>query len=244
MKPAILKTAICILLPILALSCAGPSQPVQQESENGVDNITPAVSPPIVNPGDGSTPEDACSALLISADYDRAIEEAGAALETDPEDTALRERLADAYIARAWYYKAKRLNPYTLSDLGKAVEVAPEYYRAHYELGRFHNNQWQFSIGLLYLNKALSLKPGFAPAYSERGYSNYKKQDYETALAEVNKAIALDAEDGQFYYVRSLVYRAMGKKELAISDLETVLRLSKDNALTDKAGADLQALKK
>jgi len=163
-------------------------------------------------------------------------------VEDNPGDLILREKLADAFIARAWYYKVKRLNPYTLSDLSKAVEVAPKYYRAYYELGRFHNNQWQFSIGLLDINKALSLKPDFAPAYNERGYSNYKNREYEEALADINKAIGLDAADGQFYYMRSLVYRGMGKNDLAAGDLETVLRLSKDNALTDKAGADLQAL--
>lgn len=231
-----------VLLPVLALSCAGPSRPLQ---DTGYDNLTTTASgQPAPDVNDNSTAGNPVSVLLVAEEYDRAIEEAGVALWVNTENITLREKLADAYIARAWYYKVKRLNPNTLNDLSKAVEVAPEYYRAHYELGRFHNNQWQFSVGRLDLDKALSLKPDFAPAYSERSYSNYKKQKYEAALDDVNKAIELDAADGQFYYMRSLINRGMGRNDLAMGDLETVLRLSKDKALTDKAGADLQALKK
>jgi len=244
MKPALSKFSLCISLLLgMALSCAGPSLPVQHEAIAGFDNQTaPAIVPPALIASDNSSSGNPYSAMLAADDYDRVIGDANAAVEDNPGDLILREKLADAFIARAWYYKVKRLNPYTLSDLSKAVEVAPKYYRAYYELGRFHNNQWQFSIGLLDINKALSLKPDFAPAYNERGYSNYKNREYEEALADINKAIGLDAADGQFYYMRSLVYRGMGKNDLAAGDLETVLRLSKDNALTDKAGADLQAL--
>jgi len=244
MRSALLKYSLLIaLLPALALSCAGPSRPVQQDIVSSFDNQTAAATMPlVVSVSDNSSAENPYSALLGAQDYDTVIEETRSALNGNPEDISLKEKLADAYIARAWYYKVKRLNPYTLNDLSKAVEVAPKYYRVYYELGRFHNNQWQFSIGLLDLNKALSLKPDFAPAYCERGYSNYKNQKYDVALADVNKAIELDAEDGQFYYMRSLVYRAMGKNDLAVGDLETVLRLSKDTALTAQANADLQKL--
>ena len=244
MKPGLLKCLLCIAVFVtLTLSCSWPSRLMPPGTATGTDNNSvPSVVPQAVTAADNQTGSIAITSLLRADDYDRVIGEAKAALADKPEDLSLRERLADAYIARAWYYKVKRLNPYTLNDLSKAMEVAPKYYRAYYELGRFHNNQWQFSIGLLDLNKALSLKPDFAPAYSERGYSNYKNQKYEAALADVNKAIELDAADGQFYYMRSLVYRGMGKDDLAVSDLETTIRLSKDQLLADKAGADLLLL--
>jgi tetratricopeptide (TPR) repeat protein len=246
MKSPLVKVVVCTVTLIFLLpACAGPAKPVyenltpaghpQQGAYDAVaDNISAAAA--------ASSPGVSTAQMLSAGDYDRAIEAGRGALAASPQDDNLKDKLADAYIARAWYYKAKRLNPYTLDDLFKAVEIAPKYYRAHYELGRFHNNQWQFSIGLLDLNKALSLKPDFAPAYSERGYSNYKNQKYEAALADVNKAIELDAADGQFYYMRSLVYRGMGKNDLAMGDLETTVRLSKDQLLVDKAGADLQLL--
>jgi tetratricopeptide (TPR) repeat protein len=245
MKPTLLKYSLCIALFLtLALSCAGPSLPVQHDVVISLDNQTaPAIVPSVLTASDNNSAENPYSALLGADDYDRVIVQANAALEGNPEDLSLREKLADAYIARAWYYKVKRLNPYTLNDLTKAVEVAPKYYRSYYELGRFHNNQWQFSIGLLDLNKALSIKPDFAPAYSERGYSNYKNRKYEAALTDVNKAIEIDAADGQFYYMRSLVYRGMGENDLAVSDLETAIRLSKDQSLSEKAAADLLLLR-
>jgi tetratricopeptide (TPR) repeat protein len=245
MKSGLLKCLLYIAVFVtLALSCSGVSKPVPPGTAAGADNNTvPSAVPQAVTAGDNQTGSSSITSLLRADDYDRVIGAANAALNDNPGDLVLREKLADAYIARAWYYKVKRLNPYTLNDLSKAEEVAPKYYRAYYEMGRFHNNQWQFSIGLLDLNKALSLKPDFAPAYSERGYSNYKNRKYDAALADVNKAIEIDAADGQFYYMRSLVYRGMGKSDLAVSDLETTIRLSKDPSLADKAGVDLLLLR-
>jgi len=184
---------------------SGTSQPVQ----SGTDNI---------------------SLLLRAKDYDKAIEDGRAALAASPSDDTLKQQLADAYIGRAWFYKTKRLTTYTLADLFKAVEIAPNYYRAHYEIGRFHNNQWQFSIGLLDLNKALSLKPDFAPAYTERAYSYYKNQKYEQALADVNKSIELDPSDPRPYCTRSLIYLATDKPYLALEDANKAVQIAPSDA--------------
>jgi len=232
MKSALLKYWLIIALLLnLALSCAGPPRPVQQDNVTGYNNQTAVETlTPALNTSDNSSSENPYSALLGADDYDRVIAQAKAALESDPADLILREKLADAYIARAWYYKVKRLNPYTLNDLMKAMEVAPEYYRTYYELGRFHNNQWQFSVGLLDLDKALSLKPDFAPAYSERGYSNYKSRKYEAALADVNRAVELDPLDPRSYCTRSLIYVATGKPDLALEDADKAVQIAPSDA--------------
>jgi tetratricopeptide (TPR) repeat protein len=164
--------------------------------------------------------------LLRAEDYDQTVNQAGAALSASPSDDTLKRKLADAYIARAWYYKSKRLNTYTLSDLFKAVETAPDYYRAHYEIGRFHNNQWQFSIGILDLNRALALKPDYAPAYTERAYSYYKNQRFEQALDDADRAIEMDPTDPRPYCTRSLIHAAIGKPDLALEDADKAVRIS------------------
>ncbi|MFA5064501.1 MAG: hypothetical protein WC566_03445 [Dehalococcoidia bacterium] len=219
----------CILiLSTLALSCAGPSLP---QIDSSFENVTAAAGEqPVLNVNDNTTAVNPESVLLVAEEYDRAIAEAGVALGRNAEDVTLKEKLADAYIARAWYYKSKRLNPNTLADLSKAVEIAPEYYRAYYELGRFHNNQWQFSIGLLDLDMALSLKPDYAPAYSERAYSNYKNRQYEVGLDDASRAIELDQTLPRSYCVRSLIYAALGKPDLAIQDADQAVRLAPDDA--------------
>lgn len=217
-----------LLLPALALSCAGPYRPPDNASS---ENLTlPAVGQPVISVSDNSTPVNPVAALLVAEEYDRAIAEATASLAENAENIMLKEKLADAYIARAWYYKIKRLNPNTLADLSKAVEIAPEYYRAYYELGRFHNNQWQFGIGLSDLTEALSLKPDYAPAYNERAYSNYKNRKYEEGLADASRAIELDQTLPRSYCVRSLIYAALGKTDLAIQDANQAVRLAPDNA--------------
>jgi len=214
------------------LSCSGPGNISAQRNDLAAsDNKTgDIVAPPLAPKPADNTSEPAESRLLHAGDYDKAVSDAVSALSSNPADIKLKEKLADAHIARAWYYKTRRLNPSALDDLLKAVEIAPEYYRAHYELGRFHNNQWQFSIGIFDLNKALSLNPGFAPAYSERAYSNYKNQQYEAGLADVNKAVELDTLEPRPYCVRSLIYLATGKPELALEDADRAVQTAPSDA--------------
>ena len=180
--------------------------------------------------------------LLIEAnDYSSAIEQGLKLLASSPTDS-VREKAADAYIARAWFYKSKRLNPYTLKDLTSAVEMAPGYYRAYYERGRFYNNQWQHSIALIDLNKAIELNPGYAASYNERAFSYYMNQKYEKALNEANKAIDLDGSDARFYYTRSLIMTAMQKYDEAVVDLEKTIKLTTEQSLAEKAAGDLKTL--
>ena len=237
---------MAVLIALLP-SCAGPVSPAHDNLKQGSISSQQVKSAAATSENSSAVAvipliEAGTAQMLAAGDYDRAIAAGTGALAAAPDDETLKEKLADAYIARAWYYKAKRLNTYTSADLFKAVEIAPKYYRAHYELGRFHNNQWQFGIGIFDLNKALSLKPDFAAAYSERAYSQYKNQKYEAGLADANKAIELDPTDAQFYYNRSQIYRGMNMNDLAVSDLETTIRLSKDQSLADKASADLLLL--
>lgn len=225
-------TVLVILLP----ACAGPSNPVKDNLTQGMSSLPAGPAAPIAENGSVAAVvpsiDVGAAQMMAPDDYGRAIEAAAAALAEAPENGALKEKLADAYIARAWYYKSKRLNPYTVTDLFKAVEVAPKYYRAHYELGRFHNNQWQFSIGIYDLNLALSLKPDFAPAYSERAYSYYKNQKYEQALADANKSVELDPADAQFYRTRSLIYADTGKAGLALADADRAVGMAPPDAFS------------
>jgi tetratricopeptide (TPR) repeat protein len=222
----------------LLTACSGIA--VQPAAPQGginipVDNSTAvaktgSVALPNVSVPTGQSVAENINLLLKAEDYDRDIENARSALDSSPSDESLRQKLADAYIARAWFYKIKRLTTYTSADLFKAVEVAPNYYRSHYEIGRFHNNQWQFGIGLFDLNKALALKPDFAPAYSERAYSNYKNQNFDAALSDVNKSIELDPSASASYCTRSLIYVATGKTALALEDTDTAVRIAPSDA--------------
>lgn len=231
MKSPLVKIAFCMAaLLVLGPACAGTADPVH-DNLTQADNTTAAAENSgamAVDPSAGA----GMAGVLAAEDYDGTIAESTAALAAAPGDGALKEKLADAYIARAWYFKAKRLNTNAFSDLFKAAEVAPKYYRAQYELGRFHNNQWQFSIGIFYLDKALSLKPGFSPAYSERAYSYYKNQGYDQALADANRAVELDPLDPRAYRIRSLVYAATARPELATQDADRAVQIAPADAFS------------
>ena len=236
-------TVIFCILFLCAIAC---SAPVRQDNATYPDPIAAArIEEASAVPGNEaeSKAEAAVAVLLKAEDYDQAIEQARAALEAATSDN-LREKLADAYIARAWFYKAKRLTTYTWSDLRSAQETAPNYYRVYYDLGRFYNNQMMQSMAVLELAKCIKLKPDFAPAYNEKSASESRIYRWEAALADADKAVQLDPQEALYYYTRSLAYRGLGQTAEAVSDLETAIKLSKDQALTDKASADLKMMQK
>ena len=102
---------------VLQPACAGPA--VHDNLTQGryaaatAENSSAAAVAPSIDVG--------MAQVLAADDYNRAIEAGTAALAAAADDNSLQEKLADAYIARAWYYKAKRLNPYTSADLFKAI---------------------------------------------------------------------------------------------------------------------------
>jgi tetratricopeptide (TPR) repeat protein len=208
----------------------------ENNTGNVVDNDTSWV-----NNQSGTSDNSSLDLVLKTGDYDKAIEAARMEFNLAHSQNS-KEKLADAYIARAWFYKSERLNPYAFNDLQEALRIAPAYYRSQYELGRFHNNQWQFGIAVYYLDKSIALKQDFAPAYAERVYSYYRNQDYTKALDNSAKAIALDPSLAQAYYYRGLVYAATDKPDLALNDLQMAISLSKDDGFTEKIKADLQKL--
>ena len=242
--PAV-RTALIVLC-LISMGPAACATPARQD--DFTKPAVPAVSAPAAENISAPKNEievkaDATVAVLLKAeDYDRAIEQARSALEASPSEET-RVKLADAYMARAWYYKARRLNPYTLNDLRAAQEAAPDYYRVYYDLGRFYNNQMMQSTGVLELAKCIKLKPDFAPAYNEKSACESRIYRWEIALSDADMAVKLSPGEALYYYTRSLAYKGLGKTAEAVSDLETAVRLSKDQALTDRASADLKLLK-
>jgi|GEM_PF-2606337 len=254
-EPCIVKVkltsiALCVILMLSALSCAVPDAQNKTESTPAPalpNDSRQASSPAVENlsaaAGEIKTGEDEAMSVLTSAgDYDVAIEKARAALETAPSEV-LREKLADAYMERAWFYKAKRLTTYALKDLLSAREAAPDYYLVYYDLGRFYNNQMMQSTAIVELGKCIRLRPDFAPAYNEKSASASRIYRWEEALADADKAIELNPDEALYYYTRSLAYRGLGKSGEAVADLQTAIELSRDPSLTDRARADLQQLK-
>ncbi|MGA2158169.1 MAG: hypothetical protein ABSG90_03005 [Dehalococcoidia bacterium] len=238
--------AVALMASLLMACAAVPGQPASPAGQTAPGSTSSTQTQGQDTPANVKTQTDQAAvgnyASVLNSDvYDQAVAMGRSALAASATE-ANREKLADALIARAWFYWERRLNPYAISDLTSAVQTAPAYYKTYYERGRFYDDQWQFPLAFLDLNKTLSMMANFAPAYSERAYSNYKLRKYDESLADADKAIGLDATQAAFYYNRSLAYRGLKENDLAIADLQTVIKMSTDDTLTQKAQADLHTL--
>ncbi|MBN1691350.1 MAG: tetratricopeptide repeat protein [Dehalococcoidia bacterium] len=239
LRAGLLALSIALFVPCLLAACSGGGNaPAEQTRQDAVGDNIAAVEEireftlPSAQQQTSQEGAEGISLLLRAEDYDEAIDKARSALEASPHDPSIRQKLADAYIARAWFYKLKRLTTYTLADLSRAVQAAPDYYRSHYEIGLFHNNQWQFSLGQLDFDRCIELNPDYAPAYAERAYSHYKNLKYDLALSDVNESIKMDPAPPRPYCVRSLVYAAMGKMDLALKDAEKAVLIAPQDAFS------------
>ena len=156
--PAILSFAAVSIMITILISCAAvPGQPASPagQAAPGSSASGQAQAQDITANVKTQTDQAAVgnyASVLNSDAYDQAVAMGRSALAASATE-ANREKLADALIARAWFYWERRLNPYAISDLTSAVQAAPVYFKVYYQREWFYDDQWQFPLAFLDLNK-------------------------------------------------------------------------------------------
>jgi tetratricopeptide (TPR) repeat protein len=109
--------------------------------------------------------------------------------------------------------------------LEKAVEIAPEEAKYHYELGRAYKGMKELDLAEKHFREATRFVPvdRYTGFHAALGDVLAEKKDWVGALAEFEKCIQIDPEDKQYYYVVGSLYDIMGRREDAIRNLEEYL---------------------
>lgn len=111
----------------------------------------------------------------------------------------------------------------------KAIELDPDYARAHGNLGYAFNRLGQFEKGIECLNKAISLAEDDTALlhrlYDNRGFARSNLKDSDGAIADFNKSIELNSNNPRVYYHRAESNAQAGNYEEAYSDVQRALRL-------------------
>ena len=74
----------------------------------------------------------------------------------------------------------------------KTVEISPQDFEAHYDLGVTLQELGRFEEAEVSFRQAIELKPDYAKAYNNRGNAFYHLGQYQQALDDYNRTIELD----------------------------------------------------
>jgi tetratricopeptide (TPR) repeat protein len=130
----------------------------------------------------------------------------------------------------------KEANAHARRLFDEAIELAPEYSRAHSAISRTHNLDWRYSwsaapdesleIAIDFARRAKQLDPLDARGFAELGYAKLYRKQLEEALVEYARVMALNPNDSDIIteYADALVYAEQPAKSVEL--LEKAMRLN------------------
>jgi len=99
----------------------------------------------------------------------------------------------------------------------------------------------KFDLAMVDVNKAIALAPKMACAYADRGRLDSEKGDPKQAIVDFTKAIELSNGKVPFMYYkdRSALYQDSGADDLAMADLNNVIKMTPENTWAYHCRANL-----
>lgn len=138
-----------------------------------------------------------------------------------------------SFIKKASYLKSDFQNGINLFK--KAIELDPKFAQAYAYLSRGQSAMYWFfydrsekNMNDAYKNaqKSLQLNPNLADAYLALGYYHYWcKLEYKSAINEFSKVLKIQPNNAEAYLGLGVVYRRMGKFELALQNMSNAYNL-------------------
>lgn len=137
---------------------------------------------------------------------------------------ALDPRNAKAYFDRAAVHMINDDPARALADLDQAIQLKPDFADAYMGRGVVLNGMGDLERAIADHDRAIRLNPRLALAYSNRGLAYFRKRDFSQALADYNAALRVKP-DARAYKDRGIVHLALGKLDLAMSDLNQAIQI-------------------
>jgi tetratricopeptide (TPR) repeat protein len=107
-----------------------------------------------------------------------------------------------------------------VSHFHKAVEIAPEFYQAHNELGRIYLSRSEFGKAEQEFSTAVRLNQSDSQGHLNLANVYLLTKEYEKAYREVNDGLRKEPNSAVGYFVLGSVYERTGK----MGDAESALR--------------------
>ncbi len=176
--------------------------------------------------------------MHTNGNYEEAIAEYKKIMEISEPDS-------DLYVNLGAAYQAFNNNTEAIKAYEKAIELDESNSTAYYYLGTGYFQEENFEKALKTYQKALAIDPKnenikqaiesskqvMTARLLEKGILEYNRGNYNEALLTLNTALITEPENADIYYQRGMVYDAMEKYPLAISDYEHAVKYNSGLAM-------------
>jgi tetratricopeptide (TPR) repeat protein len=112
-----------------------------------------------------------------------------------------------------------------VSDFTYAISLDPNLSDAYYDRALVESDTGSYRAALADLATIASAASNYPSYYYYRGYVHFENNDFDEAVADLTAASATMAQNANVFYRRAKAYDAVGKRELAIADFSTTIRL-------------------
>ncbi|MDZ8050478.1 MAG: tetratricopeptide repeat protein [Aulosira sp. ZfuVER01] len=153
---------------------------------------------------------------------EQAVEEATAAIRSNPDDV-------NAYIKRSRAYITLRDYQGALADYDQVVRLQPNDIESRLTRASFRRRLKNYQGAIQDYNQVLSLQPKNVNVYQLRAKMRDEMQDYKGAIADYNEIIKLNAQDTWAYISRGYVRQKLQDYKGAIADANYVIKLNPKN---------------
>ncbi len=173
-------------------------------------------------------------ACLQRGDYDKAIGEFTAALQSDPSNVQAVLYRADAHRLKGDYVQA-------LADYGSALRQDPSNAQAMLQRGQVNWMTGQIEEAIDDFTMALQIDPKNPVAYHYRGKALIAAGDHDGAIVNLSEALRLDPYYAWAHHDSGEAHAAKGNYGRAIADYSEAIRLNPLSTVTHLRRGDAYA---
>ncbi len=135
-----------------------------------------------------------------------------------------------ALIERGDAFSDKQDLASALVDLNKAIELAPESFRAYQARGEAYLKSKSYESALTDLNKALELNPQLSTALALRGQARVLlERDFQAALNDLSQAESMGARSTDLFRYKGLAQFRLNQREAAIASYTQAAEIEPSN---------------
>ena len=141
----------------------------------------------------------------VAGKFENAQQEFKKALEVDPfyeeakeclelVEDALEQRIKPEtalHIFKGVDYGNKEMHDEAIAELKRAIEINPNYAKAHYNLGIAYGRKGMDDEAIAEYKRAIEINPNYAKAHNNLAVEYYYKEEYYLAIEHCDRAIEL-----------------------------------------------------
>jgi tetratricopeptide (TPR) repeat protein len=155
----------------------------------------------------------------------------------------LNPKATEAYVKRAAIMAESKLLTQAISDMSKAITLAPDNARFRNTRGYFHLSQQAYAEAYQDFSDAIGLDGSFTQAHNNRGLVRVSKKEFKEAIKDFDEALKIDPKYVDAHNNKGYALMSLDKFPEAIAEFTSAIEINPKyvNAWNNRGQAHLKA---